>query len=720
MAAADSELAAAPEPVGADAWRPTRTGREVVFGALAAASQPTEALTVSEWADRYRIVSPESGSPWPGPWRTARIPYLREPQDCLHPDHPARRVTLRWAAQLGKSSAIENWFCFVVDQSPGSMMIVLPTLEEATKFNRIKLQPTIDATKRIAHKVAPTNSRDEGASTTAFKRFAGGFCQIVNAGSSKGLQMVTIKYLAMDEIAGYPRDVDGRGSPRDQARARQKMLGDLAKELQGSTTGIAGECPITEDFEAGDQRLYYVPCPHCDRRQPLEFGQMRGPDQEAGIDAHFRCLSCDGAILDGHKPDLLAAGVWIATRPDASGDRPPKVMTSAELAAWRCEPLEGRCRDRQPSYHLWAAYAPKERFRDLWARWERAQGDTTKLRVFYQQDLAEPYDPAGAALEHETILAAVVARPIRVVPAEAAVLVSAADVQSYGIKWAVYAIGPGSRRWLIDRRVFEGAPDQSDEPWIALADALQTVYPTAGGGTKAIDLSGVDAGFATWRVYRFCAARPRCYALDGQAEPGRPWLGTPSRRTVKDASGRIVAAALLYPVGLYDVKTEVVASLANLVQGPASDGRWPRNVLHLPADLADEAFVKELTAETLVDADEGAAGTAGRRKAHVRPDARRVWRKRVGRANDWFDVTVYAYALAWHLGCDRVSAERWAELIADVHARPPEPTLFALAEDPFRSKPAEVAAGAEPKPADRAERPTRGGIGAPRGFLKGR
>lgn len=56
------------------------------------------------------------------------------------------------------------------------MMIVLPTLEEAVKFNRIKLAPTIEVTSRIAHKVLPVNSRDEQGSTTAFKRFAGGFC----------------------------------------------------------------------------------------------------------------------------------------------------------------------------------------------------------------------------------------------------------------------------------------------------------------------------------------------------------------------------------------------------------------------------------------------------------------------------------------------------------------------------------------------------------------
>lgn len=345
------------------------SGAYVLFRSLEAATRPADDLTVSEHADRYRKVSPESGSPWPGDFITDRVPHIREAQDCLHPDHPARRYTARWAAQLAKSTIIENWFCYIVDQAPGSMMIVLPTLEEASKFNRIKLQPTIDESPRIRHKVLPVSSRDEQGSTTSFKKFAGGFCQIVNAGSSKGLQMVSIKYLAMDEVTGYPKDVDGRGSPRDQARARQKMYGDLAKEFQGSTTGAIGECAITADFEAGDRRYRYVPCPHCQTYQALEFAQMRGPDQTRGISAHFLCLACNEPILDGHKPDMLSRGVWIARRVHEGAKPVPLAIAPRHLKRWICAPCEGRCRDWQPSSHLWAAYAPREKFGDIWARW---------------------------------------------------------------------------------------------------------------------------------------------------------------------------------------------------------------------------------------------------------------------------------------------------------------------------------------------------------------
>lgn len=680
------------------------SGAIAIYRGMAAASQPTEDLTLSEHSDRYRKVSPESGSPWPGDFRTDRVPYLREPQDCLHPDHPARRVTCRWAAQLGKSTAIENWFCFIVDQAPGSMMIVLPTLEEATKFNRVKLQPTIDASKRISHKVMPVSSRDEQGSTTSFKRYAGGFCQIVNAGSSKGLQMVSIKYLAMDEVTGYPKDVDGRGSPRDQARARQKMYGDLAKEWQGSTPGVAGECAITDDFEAGDQRYRYVPCPHCDTFQALTFDMMRPAEPERDLPVHMRCMSCDKAILDGHKRDMNERGHWIARRVPEGAEPVPTVIAGSDIEQWICPPCEGRCRDWQPSYHLWAAYAPREKWAEIWARWEDAQGDVTKMRTFCQQDLAEPYDPGGVTVEWEKIVEAAKNEllPSRVIPSWAALVVSAADVQGYGIKWVVYAIGARDQIQLIDREIFEGAPDQSDEPWIKLSDAQARTYPIQSGvREKGIDLNGVDSGWATDRVYRFCAGRPNVYALDGREPIGLPWLGTPVKKDIKDHKKRVVAKVLLYPVGLYDVKTAVTAAMANLVQGQAENGAWPRNTIHFAADLCDPDFAKELTAERLVDADEEARSAVSRRARRlIKPKAGRQWKKVVGRMNDWFDATVYAFALAWHLqNKRRLTLDRWADLVRELHGDHEEPKdLFEAADqNPFTKPKSEPVVSAASK-----------------------
>lgn len=658
----------------------------VIAKALLEASKPRENLTVSEHADRYRVVSPESGSPWPGAFRTERVPYIREPQDSLHPDHPCRRYTARWAAQLGKTTILENWFCFIVDQAPGSMMITLPTLEEATKFNRIKLQPTIESTPRIRHKVAPVNSRDEQGSTTSFKKFPGGFTQIVNAGSSKGLQMVSIKYLGMDEVAGYPKDVDGRGSPRDQARARQKMYGDAAKEFQCSTPGTANECLITEDFEAGDKRYRYIPCPHCSWFQPLKFENMVGRSEDT--QTHFVCMNCQDKIFHGHKFDFNPSGEWIPTIPMEDGSEVPDCFPPENLEKYKCEPCEGRCRNYQPSSLLWAAYAPKETFDAIWDRWTSAQGDSTKLRTFYQQDLAEPYEAAVAVIEHERIIESARAEniPTIIVPFRAGLIISTADIQGYGIKWAVYAFGPNNQYWIIDKELFLGDPAQSDEPWIALADALARKYSTSTGREKNIDLSGVDSGYATQRVYRFCATRPNVYPIDGRQDCRASWVGTPTLQKIRDANKRIIARVALYPIYLYDVKTAVAGALANLVDGPSETGNWPRNTLHIASDLCDEDFAKEMTAETLVDPDEDVRSSVNRRARNlISPKAKREWKKIAGRQNDWWDTTVYAFALAWYLETKRkLTPEKWVTLLQDVHGACEESDLFSAAENsPF-------------------------------------
>ena len=45
--------------------------------------RPPAKLTVSEWADQKRRLSPETAAE-AGPWRTARTPYLKEPMDAFN------------------------------------------------------------------------------------------------------------------------------------------------------------------------------------------------------------------------------------------------------------------------------------------------------------------------------------------------------------------------------------------------------------------------------------------------------------------------------------------------------------------------------------------------------------------------------------------------------------------------------------------------------------
>ena len=62
--------------------------------------RPDPRLTVSEWAECYRMLSTKESAE-PGRWRNARTPYLREIMDCLSPAPPGARVFLLTGAQGG-------------------------------------------------------------------------------------------------------------------------------------------------------------------------------------------------------------------------------------------------------------------------------------------------------------------------------------------------------------------------------------------------------------------------------------------------------------------------------------------------------------------------------------------------------------------------------------------------------------------------------------------
>jgi phage terminase large subunit GpA-like protein len=641
-------------------------GRRTLFAELARLAKPDVELTVSEFADRYRIVSPESGSPFPGPWRTDRVPYLREPMNCLHPDHAARRVTLKASAQVGKSEIGVCWFCFIVDRSPGPMLTVLPTGAEAIKYNRVKIQPTIDASPRIRHRVRPENSRDEGASTTAFKRFAGGFNQIVTASSSKGLQMLSVRWLVLDELSSYLRDVDGRGSPSSQARARQKAFGDLAKELALSTPGMAGECEISDLYDASDRRRFYIPCPHCDDFGLLKYEAMLAPSPATANRAAFVCEGCGGVLEEGHRSPMVAGGRWIPTWVPDDAEPVPSVIPAAQIADYAVPPCTGRVVGREPGYALWSAYSPMESWTDIWQRGQAARADPAMLKVFTQQDLGEPYEPKNDTPDWEKLLGARKAWKRGAVPWPASVLTGFIDVQGNRFEWGLWAWGEGFQGWLIDRGIISHSYEE-DEAWAAI-DAL-----TARSW-------GCDTGAFSQALYDRVGRRHGLLATKGDNRPSAAPLKK-TRADLRGHSGRPIAGRRLNLglIGNFDLKLSVYEGLRSLVAGPDPSGAWRPGTLHLP-DWAGEDELRQLTAEVLIDPREyeAAAGAANKRRgALVKTGERREWRKKPHQPNEALDIVVGARALAWGEGAGQLTNSEWRERAAKAHGVVEPPSLFS-------------------------------------------
>ena len=113
-----------------------------LFRDLAKAVSPPPVLTVSQWADRYRRLSPESAAE-PGQWNTDRAPYQREIMDSVN-DPLVEHIVIMSSAQVGKTELILNIVGYYIDYDPAPMLIVQPTLKPmAEDFSKDRLAPMI-------------------------------------------------------------------------------------------------------------------------------------------------------------------------------------------------------------------------------------------------------------------------------------------------------------------------------------------------------------------------------------------------------------------------------------------------------------------------------------------------------------------------------------------------------------------------------------------------
>ena len=234
---------------------------------------PDPALTVSEWADRHRVLSPRASAE-PGRYRTDRTPYMRAIMDALSPSHPARRIVVMKSAQVGFTEGGNNWIGYVIHHAPGPMLAVQPTVELAKRFSRQRIDPLIAESPALRERVRPARSRDAG-NTVLSKEFPAGLLVITGANSAVGLRSMPARYLFLDEVDAYPPSADEEGDPVALAEARTRTFSWRSKILLGSTPTIHGLSRIEREYEASDQRRYFVPCPHCGHMQWLQFERLR-------------------------------------------------------------------------------------------------------------------------------------------------------------------------------------------------------------------------------------------------------------------------------------------------------------------------------------------------------------------------------------------------------------------------------------------------------------
>ena len=171
------------------------------------ACRPRSILTGSEWADEFRFVAPGT-TPEPGPWRTDRVPYLKEPLD-VATDSETEFIVMMTSSQVGKSEWLLCVMGYYVDQEPAPQLMLQPTVEAAESFSKERIDPTFRYSPGLQGKLEEgqdgRGSSRKSSTTIRMKHYAGGYLALVGANSPAGLASRPIRIMMADHRSHHRR-----------------------------------------------------------------------------------------------------------------------------------------------------------------------------------------------------------------------------------------------------------------------------------------------------------------------------------------------------------------------------------------------------------------------------------------------------------------------------------------------------------------------------------
>lgn len=522
---------------------------------LLAGLRPPPDMTISQWAEKYRILAGTASSE-PGRWSNARTPYLVEIMDELSPQSSATDVVFMKGSQIGGTEVLINTALYYIKHCPSPIGMFQTTEQTAKRFLKQRVNPAITAMG-----MDDLFYGDE----MYIKEFPGGVLTTGWSNSPSNFRSAPFAISLCDEISEYPDDCGGQGDPCELARRRTTNF-PRRKLFWVSTPGIEGECRITKMFELGDQRYFQVPCPHCGVLHKWEWANIVWDVDSSGKNlphtVRMKCPHCNEEYGEYHKTEMMNLGQWVPENPDG----------------------------QYPSFHINALYSPLG-----WYSWENAvrdflksKGDVNKMKSFTNNVLGEPWSLEGGKIVDPNGLMSRCEEYDAEVPDGAVVLTAGVDVQDDRLEVEVVGWGRGLENWGITNRILVGNPSEQ-AVWDALDSVLMASYGNSLGENLYVAATLIDSGgHHTDDVYRYAAKRERrnVFACVGKAGLARPLVTRP-QRTKKS----LVWNASLVTVGVDIAKDQFYDMLSIETPGPG--------YCHFPAkpDEYTGEFFAQLTAE---------------------------------------------------------------------------------------------------------------------------
>jgi phage terminase large subunit GpA-like protein len=547
--------------------------------------KPPENLSVSDWAERHRILDGKS-SAIPGKWNNSITPYLVEIMNEFNNIETEEIVFVK-PTQVGGTEALQNMLGYVVMQDPSPVMVVYPTDILAESVSENRLQPMLTISKGLKEKFKKYQS------SKLELQCDGMYISLNGANSPSSLASKPIRFLFLDEVDKYPGASKKEADPIKLAKERTKTFPN--KKIFQTSTPTLKTGHIWRAKESADVVKHYkVPCPHCGDYIELLFKQIKWP-KEDGMSAadraefaNYCCQECGCIITDQQKGQMLRYGKW--------------------------EVVEQRTQfPRKVAYWMNTLYSPFVRFGEIAKEFLASKNDPELFQNFVNSWLAEPWEDTKLKTNADLVLERQSEYEEFEVPDWAVMLTGGVDVQETSLYWTIRAWGP----YLTSQNIAHGQALSFRE----IEQVMNAEYSKKNGESLMVNLCGIDSGDQTDDVYEFCALNSEwAIPVKGVASGYSHFKISTINKSNSSAHG---TRLLLVDGGKY--KDMIASRMAK----PNGQGSW------MVFKGCDREYAEQVTAEHKVNSK----GAGGR--------ITQVWVPKTSHAdNHYLDTEVYSLAAA--------------------------------------------------------------------------
>ncbi|MFI0395847.1 phage terminase large subunit family protein [Paracoccus sp. p1-h21] len=452
-----------------------------------AALKPPARLDLSEWVQQ-NVRLPATVAAQSGRFRL--FPYQVEIARSM--GNPAvERVSILKSARVGATQLMVAAIGHYALNDPAAQMVVMPSESDARMLMTSIIEPTFSASPALRNALTVDAS---GRDTMLSRHYPGGSLALVSGASPKNLRARTARVLWVDEVDGLSLSAGDEGDPVALA-IRRTMTYSNRLVVMASTPVDEETSRILRAYNEGDQRVYQVPCPHCHEFSEVTWKDIQWPEGQPEA-AYYVCPECGCITPESEKAKMVAAGKWVATRPEIVGHhsyRLNSLISTLPNAAW------GR----------------------LAQEFVAAKRDPSLLKTWVNTVLGQAWRDESEGLDESDLMAKREAFCLDRIPPEVLAITGGADVQRDRIELATLGWTAEGAALVLKHELFWGDPLQGDV-WIDLFDALRRSFPHPKGGTLRYDSALIDSGDGVTvdSVYDACHGRAAQRIFPSKGVPG--------------------------------------------------------------------------------------------------------------------------------------------------------------------------------------------------------